>query len=244
MKTQCVVVYFILVRADALLGAPCARFRRRGLPSWAQPPPSGDGLFGALAAFFRPPADFELSPAAAAAVDELCREDGWDVELELGSLPARAAGGTGTLVRSSQASPTVGLAARVRLECDAGVDPPEGALRLVTPSRLLNDTRAFWRVVDDGAGGVPRAVQMKLEAGDGIIASDVTLVPPGPVYLNARVSLDVPLQLCDGKVTVKEDVGGSFVFDARGILAEYKIVGTFEAAPAAPAASAPGVAPA
>ena len=204
---------------------------------WAQqPPPSGDGLLGAIASFFRAPTDFELSPAAAAVVAELCREEGWDIELELGSLPARAAGGTGTLVRSSQASPTVGLAARVRLECDEGVDPPEGALRLVGPSRLLDDARAFWRVVDDGADGVPRAVQMKLEAaGAGIIASDVALVPPGPVYLNARVASPdgAPLELRDGKVTVKEDVGGAFVFDARGILAEYKIVGTFEAAPAA-----------
>ena len=30
-----------------------------------------------------------------------------------------------------------------------------------------------------------------------------------------------------------QDVGRAFVFDARGILAEYKIAGTFEAAPAA-----------
>ena len=136
---QCVVVYFILARADALLGAPCARFRRRGSPSWAQPPPSGDGLFGALAAFFRPPADFELSPAAAVVVDELCREDGWDVELELGSLPARAAGGTGTLVRSSQASPTVVLAARAE-------GPRAGRPRPASPASIRGSPDASRRL--------------------------------------------------------------------------------------------------
>ena len=203
---------------------------------WAQqPPPSGDGLLGAIASFFRAPTDFELSPAAAAVVAELCREEGWDIELELGSLPARAAGGTGTLVRSSQASPpsaspracaSGATRASIRPKARCGSSGRRGC----STTRGVLEGRGRRRT------GVPRAVQMKLEAaGAGIVACDVALVPPGPVYLNARVASPdgAPLELRDGKVTVKEDVGGAFVFDARGILAEYKIVGTFEAAPAA-----------
>ena len=45
---------------------------------------------------------------------------------------------------------------------------------------------------------------------------------------------DVVVTLERGRITVKEDIGvNTPVFNARGILAEFKIVGTFEARPRA-----------
>ena len=40
------------------------------------------------------------------------------------------------------------------------------------------------------------------------------------------------ITLSDGRITVKEDVGADVgIFRAKGILAEFKIVGTFECTP-------------
>jgi hypothetical protein len=59
---------------------------------------------------------------------------------------------------------------------------------------------------------------------------DDVLVPPGPMYFNARCEWkEGRLALYDGRLTVKEDVGIDVgLFKAKGILAEFKIVGTFE----------------
>ena len=95
---------------------------------------------------------------------------------------------------------------------------------------------------------VPTQVQLRLRS-LGISSAGESVVPPGAVYLNAKVAYDpvraaapTPnaegLTLYDGRVTVKEDVGGfggfsgGPIFSAKGILAEFKIVGTFEASPA------------
>ena len=44
------------------------------------------------------------------------------------------------------------------------------------------------------------------------------------------------VSLGDGRLTVKEDVGVHTIFQARGILAEFKLVGRFDAGPRAVAA--------
>ena len=63
---------------------------------------------------------------------QLCRRDGWELTLELGSAPARAAGGTGELARG--ASPTVAVSCGLALERDIGVDPPQVQVAPVVPS--------------------------------------------------------------------------------------------------------------
>ena len=64
-------------------------------------------------------------------------------------------------------------------------------------------------------------------------------LPAGPLYFNAKIALDGDaISLTSGRLTVKEEIGVNTPLfpTARGILAEFKIVGTFEArARAAPA---------
>lgn len=61
---------------------------------------------------------------------------------------------------------------------------------------------------------------------------------PGQIYFNALVKQQISsgaassnIVLTEGRVTVKEDIGVNTLFQARGILAEYKVVGRFEVFP-------------
>ena len=66
-------------------------------------------------------------------------------------------------------------------------------------------------------------------------------MPPGPLYFDAKCARGrggaLALRLYDGLITVKEEVGADVpgLFRSRGILAEFKVVGTFSAEPAPPA---------
>ena len=83
---------------------------------------------------------------------------------------------------------------------------------------------------------LPFQLQLRLGtvAEDGLVASGDTLIPPGAVYFNARCERredGLGVRLSDGRITVKEEIGANGLFQARGILAEFKIVGTFECTP-------------
>jgi len=92
---------------------------------------------------------------------------------------------------------------------------------------------------------VPTAVKWRLFC-SGLSSGGSTVLPEGPLYFNALVedrrrSPDDaegvrPLSLGGGRLTVKEDVGVNTIFQARGILAEFKLVGRFDVSPRAAAA--------
>jgi hypothetical protein len=72
---------------------------------------------------------------------------------------------------------------------------------------------------------------------EGLQLGGETLISGGPLYFNARCApapenADPAYVLSDGRLTVKEDLGSNVgLFQSRGILAEFKIVGGFEISP-------------
>ena len=119
---------------------------------------------------------------------------------------------------------------RVAFSLDEGYVPPQGTVRLLKPSRYFAEL-GFWKVDADTDDGVPQALQWRLQSNEGgLVVGGQTLLPEGPVYFNALCREDSRCgwQLADGRVTVKEDIGvNAGIFNARGILAEFKIVGIF-----------------
>ena len=84
----------------------------------------------------------------------------------------------------------------------------------------------------DADDGVPQQVQWRLQTSEaeGLVLGGDTLCPAGPVYFNALFKAANGGSLERGRITVKEEIGQDFgIFNAKGILAEFKIVGTFEA---------------
>ena len=181
--------------------------------------------------------DMGLGPEAIAAVEDICRPSGWDVKCEIGSEVARSVGGSGQLA-SSRASGTAVLDLRLSFALDKGYSPPQGPVRLARSSRYFSEV-GFWKVDADTDDGVPEQVQWRLQTDDGLVLGGQTLVPPGPCYFNM---LYTPADgdgdgaggggsLDKGRITVKEDIGvNTGIFQAKGILAEFKIVGTCSAA--------------
>ena len=171
----------------------------------------------------------ELSPEAAAAVSDICCQEGWDLRCEIGSAVAKGLGGSGELAKG----PTTGTAVLdicITFSLDEGYDPPQGPTRLRKSSRFFDDV-GFWKVDADTDDGVPQQVQWRLQSGEGVELGGQALLPPGPVYFNAlcRVQPDGSVALEKGRITVKEDIGvNTGIFQGRGILAEFKIVGSFE----------------
>ena len=218
--------------------------------------------FDRLGSFLSPAEDevapWEASAEARDAVRLLCREGGWKLRCTLGTAAAKSVGGSGELVKRRTPAADIDADFVISFSIDEGFDPPQGAVELVRRSRLLaedegpsgrRDAAGFWKTtVDDELTMVPTEVQLRMRS-LGISSAGESVVPPGAVYLNAKVAYDpvraaapTPnaegLTLYDGRVTVKEDVGGfggfggGPIFSAKGILAEFKIVGTFEASPA------------
>ena len=74
-------------------------------------------------------------------------------------------------------------------------------------------------------------VQWRLQSAEGLTLGGQTLLPPGPIYFNALCTV-LPsggVALEKGRITVKEDIGvNAGLFQGRGILAEFKVVGSFE----------------
>ncbi|EOD12336.1 hypothetical protein EMIHUDRAFT_104216 [Emiliania huxleyi CCMP1516] len=205
------------------------------------PPRAPPARLNWLADLFSPVA--ADSAAAELVLSELCEPE-WAIRCELGAAVASSLGGSGSLARGrTDASTDVRLDCGVRFEIDAGFDPPQGTVRLARPSRLLA-AEGFWKISETDDRDVPKAISWRLQS-TGIRAGEEELVPPGPLYFNALLEGDgstLPLQLTAGRLTVKEDIGADVgIFRARGILAEFKIVGAFEAQraidPAQPPAS-------
>ena len=176
--------------------------------------------------------DAASSPQAEETIQLLCRSQGWDVRCDIGRDVARAVGGTGSLATGPDGSATCVLDLKISFSEDVGYVPPQGQARLLRASRFLADDTGFWKVEADSDDGVPQQVQWRLDVQkpDGLVLGGQTLLPPGPLYFNARCSLDAGrLSLYDGRLTVKEDIGvNAGLFQAKGILAEFKIVGTFD----------------
>jgi len=176
--------------------------------------------------------DDDLSPNAAAAFEAICRPDGWLVKCEIGSNIARSVGGSGELAKGS--SSTAAIEFLMSFSRDRGYVPPQGPVTLLRQSRFLNTQRpGFWKLESDDDDGVPKTIQWRLQtAEEGLQLGGDVLVPPGPLFFNARCawnSATKQVTLSDGRLTVKEDIGiNTGLFQARGILAEFKIVGTFE----------------
>ena len=192
-----------------------------GLMDWLlapEPPFESDGLL----------------PEAVRAYEELCRSTGWNVKCSIGSEVARSVGGSGSLARNRDGGSTGELTVPLCFSRDIGYDPPQGAVRLLRSSRFLAAQDGFWKVDADDDRGMPKVVQWRLSTGsDGIVLGEQLLVPPGSLYFNAKVEYNDEsgaLKLYDGRLTVKEEIGvNTGLFNAKGILAEFKIVGTFEA---------------
>jgi hypothetical protein len=184
------------------------------------------GLFDWLSS---PQQEDDLSVEAAAAFEALCREDGWLVRCQIGSEAARAVGGSGELAKGSSSTAAIDFA--LSFSRDAGYVPSQGSVNLIRASRFLAPKPGFWKLESDDDDGVPQTVQWRLQTSEqGMRLGDDVLVPPGPMYFNARCEWkEGRLALYDGRLTVKEDVGIDVgLFKAKGILAEFKIVGTFE----------------
>ncbi|EKX54613.1 hypothetical protein GUITHDRAFT_132306 [Guillardia theta CCMP2712] len=156
--------------------------------------------------------------------------EGWDISMEIGSTPARNAGGTGSLAKKD--TMTVQIGASVRLDVDEGYDPPQGSVILTSESKIF-DGIGFWSVQEDTDDGVPTAIQASLNSPIGITVSGETIVSPGQVFLNFKVKREerregeVFYDMPRGLVTVKEDLKSSFLFASYdGLLAEFKLIGT------------------
>ena len=182
------------------------------------------GLFDWLSS---PEQEDDLSVEAAAAFEALFREDGWLIRCQIGSEAARAVGGSGELARGSTSTAAIDFP--MSFSRDAGFVPPQGSVNLIRASRFLAPKPGFWKLESDDDDGVPQTVQWRLHSEQGMRLGEDVLVPPGPIYFNARCEWkEGRLTLYDGRLTVKEDVGIDVgLFKAKGILAEFKIVGTF-----------------
>lgn len=203
-------------------------------PAARAPPTAAMGFFDWLL----PEEPEALGPEAAACVGALCSTDGWEFELEIGSEVAKAVGGSGELAKRRDATSTGSLSLLLRFNTDDGFSPPQGKVDLLRASRFFAPETAerngFWKTTEDLDNGVLTQVQFRLQtSSDGLVLGDDTLVPGDTkLYFNAKADFDEDsgaLRLYDGRVTVKEDLGANVgLFNAKGILAEFKIVGTFE----------------
>jgi hypothetical protein len=167
----------------------------------------------------------------------------WLLRMEIGSEPARALGGSGKVAKGDFM--TVGISARVRMRLDEGFDPPQGSA-FVSDSKIFKESdgremEGFWQVEDDGDDGVPRTIQLSLKCPEGVRVSGKEVIPGGFLYLNLRVQPPKAsgttggpdgVRLYDGRVTVKESLDASFLLRSyKGLLAEFKIVGSCSAEP-------------
>ena len=187
----------------------------------------------------------EPSAEARALTAALCRPDGWEIVSDIGPDVARKLGGTGYLSR--QEGTTVGLTHVVRFEVDEPSD--QGTVRLLRPSRYLG-SNGFWRIdSENDEGRVPRSAEWRMRC-TGIRSGDVELLREGNLYFRAQLdvdeaagrvaaltsgSADAGLVFSEGRVLTLEDVGlgsdGKLRTALSLGLAEYKVVGSFEARP-------------
>lgn len=207
-----------------------ARNLRHAAPRAAE---SG-GWFSGIADLFK---DFEPSPEKAAVMAELCRPDGWDVRCEIGSAVAKSVGGSGALAKGSSSEVSLELSLALDQYTEARYqDPPQGSLRFLRSSRFFEPEsetiEGFFKIEADDDEGVPTYVQWRTKC----LGIESVGLPAGSLYFNAKIVRDGDrCTLEAGRLTVKEEIGVNTPLfpTARGILAEFKIVGTFEARPRA-----------
>ena len=191
-------------------------------------------------------AEEPASPEVASTISGLCRPGGWKVRCSIGSEVARGLGGTGTLSKGDGTG-TLGLDFDVAFSVDEGFEPPQGTVKLLSTSRLLSADGGdrlpgFWSVDATDGDDVPQNIRWRLFC-TGLSSGDSTVVPEGPLYFNALIeerrrtpgdaSEARPIALRSGRLTVKEDISVNTIFQSRGILAEFKLVGSFDAGPRA-----------
>ena len=193
------------------------------------------------------------SSAVAECVQEICREDGWDIRCTLGSeaaqgLRSRAEDKTGAPVAKAMQNVTcgdVGLEITVAFELEPGSDPgsrlrSQGTVVLVGTSRYLSTAMATgdWKVTSRDDDDVPTAIRWRLHCSELVVGGSI-LVPQGPVYFNAFTTAERRqrgLDVGSGRVTVREDSSVlSALFGTRGLIEEFKTVGRFEISPRSPA---------
>jgi len=246
------IVPVLLLGTTGLTPVPPLRPLPSLSPRLAMSDGGGQGWWQSL--FAEEPA---ASPLAEATVREICREDGWLVKCVVGPTIARQLGGTGSLARRGGGT-DVRLDFSVAFAQEVGYDPPQGTVRLLGESKLLSTSTAeeeaalappgerpqvakgFWSVDKTDEFDVPTAVRWRLQCA-GISSGGEEVVAAGQLYFNALVGQRRPsaaaatsIVLSDGRVTVKEDIGVNAIFQARGILAEYKVVGSFDVIPRLP----------
>ena len=193
----------------------------------------------------------EPSEAADHLTASLCRSDGWEFKAEIGPEIARSLGGDGMLA-SSSVSGSAEISLQLRFDVDERFRSyPQGTATLLRPSRFLSaDTgqpAGLWSVEVDDEGGVPSALELRLQFSDGIELSGETLVPAGAVYYSAQLAADEGasrvaaltsgkmegnqvIRFGDGRVTVKET---GAIGMATGLYS-LKVIGSFVARPAQP----------
>ena len=201
------------------------------------------GMLGWLARTFRP-SELPASEAQEMVLAEITRAAGWKVRCELGADVARALGSTGTIAKCETS--TVGLDLQLAFELDDGFEPAQGSVVMTRSSRFFEPCGGYWQVDATSDEDVPTAIKWRLSC-TGLEAGGECLVPCGPLYFNALVQplaravpeggsdeVKPPVWgLAEGRLTVKEALGSNAgLFNARGILAEFKIIGSFEVEPA------------
>ena len=193
-------------------------------------------------------ADSAQSPDVAKALDAICCEGGWDVKCTIGQTAARdlrsriedRSGGALPSTLLDSTSSDVGIQFSVAFE-------PQGTVRLLSSSRFLSTTTAddgvgvassiesgCWKVTSTDDDDVPTALRWRLEC-DGIRVGGESLVPEGPVYFNALTTAERRRRGVDpgsGRVTIREDSSVlSALFGTRGLIEEFKTVGSFAITP-------------
>ena len=107
---------------------------------------------------------------------------------------------------------------------------------LANTDTLLSPTTLPSGSDQDDDEGVPTYVQWRTKC----LGIESVGLPAGSLYFNAKIVRDGDrCTLEAGRLTVKEEIGVNTPLfpTARGILAEFKIVGTFEARPRAAVAA-------
>ena len=199
------------------------------------------------------------SDAAQALTAALCRADGWDLQVNVGTTPAEIdpdeRGSAAKLLRELSSGGDDGrssipmqrgkaaLGLSVRFERERRDGPPRGVVRLLRPSRFFPESVGTWAVSAVDEELAPTAIEWTLDC-SGLDAGGETLIPSGTVFFNCAVAPDATgarlaalsggddsagAALRKGRMSV---VRTGALSQAVG-LAPVRIVGTFEAAAAA-----------
>lgn len=188
------------------------------------------------------------SPVIASTVEDICRDDGWDVLCTLGvqaaqGLRSRAEDRSGgplpkTLRMSTSGDVNIQFAVAFALE--PSLDPgsrsmAKGSVQLLSTSRFLSlsATTGTWKVTSTDDDEVPVALRWDLQSAVIAAGGDI-IIPEGPLYFNALTTAERRrrgLDVGSGRVTIRE--GSSLL--TRSLIEQFKTVGRFRITPRNPA---------